>query len=758
MGRMIRFFTTLFLLSVSCFAQVKQWHLTNTTANVQEQINARATIIGTNLLSANLLYDGASTNEIELDDFSRIDLDGTDTSVGGVASLYLDGGITTLRGVTNLQVITPGVFAGTATANQVLTLVDPLEGTSEFVDLPIAGIYLALAGGTMSGQINMGSQKISSLAAGTVGTDAVNKAQMDALLTNTVFGGAGSITVPPGTTAQRPGSPTEGMIRYNSTTGNMESYGAGAWRVWLRQDGSLPMTGALAMGSQRITGLGTPNATTDATTKTYVDTGIQRGGFFAGSSGLDFDGNTASTDVTTDISTHAVGTNDLTAWMRTEIRPTLSRARTLMCITTDSGSTPIQATALLAYISSGGDLVINFYGATTSDIRTATIASFVTTYSGTVVDIVLTRQSATFKLYINGTDTAYTETTSGSPPAWSATVGSTFLHVGPATSLTAIYNSTVYRMTLFNRALSASDVASLVTDGVSYGDRWASATAQYSSDFASAITGWAAVGGGVTATHSAGRLNITYPASGSGGAVLSTSPLIFGRNSRISFVHKIASGALSSILVRDSGASTALLGLGGHSVSFTPSGSDQTFTLDVTEQPVSGASGFTYLSGTATGAGCVLEIDNFSITRIGAFVDHDYSAGVGYQVQDASANKLNGTAAGGIGWRAPKINGRVSATLTVNTGERMLGNLAIPTDAHIETVIVENVNVGSGALFSLGTAGGSLTTILSAMPLGGNGTKSVFSPAVSNSSTGNLHASWTAAGTVKVTILYTLTI
>lgn len=585
----------------------------------------------------------------------------------------------------------------------------------------------------------------------------VNKAQMDALLTNTVFGGAGSITVPPGTTAQRPGSPTEGMIRYNSTTGNMESYGAGAWRVWLRQDGSLPMTGALAMGSQRITGLGTPNATTDATTKTYVDTGIQRGAFFAGSSGLDFDGNTASTDVTTDISTHAVGTNDLTAWMRTEIRPTLSRARTLMCITTDSGSTPIQATALLAYISSGGDLVINFYGATTSDIRTATIASFVTTYSGTVVDIVLTRQSATFKLYINGTDTAYTETTSGSPPAWSATVGSTFLHVGPATSLTAIYNSTVYRMTLFNRALSASDVASLVTDGVSYGDRWASATAQYSSDFASAITGWAAVGGGVTATHSAGRLNITYPASGSGGAVLSTSPLIFGRNSRISFVHKIASGALSSILVRDSGASTALLGLGGHSVSFTPSGSDQTFTLDVTEQPVSGASGFTYLSGTATGAGCVLEIDNFSITRIGAFVDHDYSAGVGYQVQDASANKLNGTAAGGIGWRAPKINGRVSATLTVNTGEQMLGGLAIPTDAHIESVIVENVNVGIGATFSLGTSGGG-TTLLSSVPLGGNGTKSIYDPAVSGSSTGNLYAAWSAAGTIKVTIIYTITI
>ena len=129
---MIRFFTILFLLSVSCFAQVKMFYLTNLNANVQEQINARATIIGTNLLSANLLYDGASTNELEFNDFSRIDLDGTDTSVGGVTSLYLDGGITTLRGVTNLQVVTPAVRLGTATTGQYLKLTDDVEGAVEF--------------------------------------------------------------------------------------------------------------------------------------------------------------------------------------------------------------------------------------------------------------------------------------------------------------------------------------------------------------------------------------------------------------------------------------------------------------------------------------------------------------------------------------------------------------------------------------------------------------------------------------------------
>lgn len=139
MGRMIRFFTILFLLSVSCLAQVKMFYLTNLNANVQEQINARATIIGTNLLSADLLYDGASTNELEFDDFLRIDLDGTDTSIGGVASLYLDGGITTLRGVTNLQVITPAVMAGTATTGQFLKLTDDADGSVEFATPSVLG-------------------------------------------------------------------------------------------------------------------------------------------------------------------------------------------------------------------------------------------------------------------------------------------------------------------------------------------------------------------------------------------------------------------------------------------------------------------------------------------------------------------------------------------------------------------------------------------------------------------------------------------
>ena len=48
-------------------------------------------------------------------------------------------------------------------------------------------------------------------------------------VSNPQFSGTSSLLVPNGTTAQRPGSPANGQIRYNTTTGALEAYVAGAW-------------------------------------------------------------------------------------------------------------------------------------------------------------------------------------------------------------------------------------------------------------------------------------------------------------------------------------------------------------------------------------------------------------------------------------------------------------------------------------------------------------------------------------------------
>ena len=46
---------------------------------------------------------------------------------------------------------------------------------------------------------------------------------------NILMSGTGTLDLPVGTTAQRPGSPNNGMIRYNSTLSRYEGYSGSAW-------------------------------------------------------------------------------------------------------------------------------------------------------------------------------------------------------------------------------------------------------------------------------------------------------------------------------------------------------------------------------------------------------------------------------------------------------------------------------------------------------------------------------------------------
>jgi len=88
---------------------------------------------------------------------------------------------------------------------------------------------------TMSGNLNMGSNKVTALANGTNPTDAVTYGQFinPTFTTLTVTGvstfngtanflSTDDIKIPVGSTAQRPTSPTVGMIRFNSDTNQYE--------------------------------------------------------------------------------------------------------------------------------------------------------------------------------------------------------------------------------------------------------------------------------------------------------------------------------------------------------------------------------------------------------------------------------------------------------------------------------------------------------------------------------------------------------
>lgn len=81
----------------------------------------------------------------------------------------------------------------------------------------------------MTGALNLNTHKVINVVAGTVAGDAVEYTQFTTAFVNPVFTGTGFMLIPKGTTAQRPVSPVNGEIRYNTDTSQFEGYQGGEW-------------------------------------------------------------------------------------------------------------------------------------------------------------------------------------------------------------------------------------------------------------------------------------------------------------------------------------------------------------------------------------------------------------------------------------------------------------------------------------------------------------------------------------------------
>ena len=142
--------------------------------------------------------------------------------------------------------------------------------------------YLSLSGGTMSGSINMNSNKITNLPEPSVDNDAATKYYVD----NHIAGGGDFMangSIPATGDFNMNNHKIIGLATPTETTdaatkqyvdSTVSSAGGGDFMA----NGSIPATGDFNMGSHKITALAEPTTTTDAATKQYVDNAVSGAG------------------------------------------------------------------------------------------------------------------------------------------------------------------------------------------------------------------------------------------------------------------------------------------------------------------------------------------------------------------------------------------------------------------------------------------------------------------------------------------------
>ena len=113
----------------------------------------------------------------------------------------------------------------TATNGAQVVLVNPavagdtIQTVSFYISSAVNAIP-GITGGVSSSNIATGAVTSTKLAGGSVTHTALDVGSSD---------GTGAMRLPSGTTGQRPASPVEGMVRFNSTLNSIETYRSGAW-------------------------------------------------------------------------------------------------------------------------------------------------------------------------------------------------------------------------------------------------------------------------------------------------------------------------------------------------------------------------------------------------------------------------------------------------------------------------------------------------------------------------------------------------
>jgi len=129
----------------------------------------------------------------------------------------------------NVTITAPSSGYGGATYSKTYYVIN---GSNFTVTIKASGLTgVTIPANTRANVVFNGTDYVSAqsyLPSATIGSATISTLATDGTSTVT-FGGTGAITVPVGTTAQEPGTPSTGMLRFNSTINSFEGYNGSSW-------------------------------------------------------------------------------------------------------------------------------------------------------------------------------------------------------------------------------------------------------------------------------------------------------------------------------------------------------------------------------------------------------------------------------------------------------------------------------------------------------------------------------------------------
>jgi hypothetical protein len=563
-----------------------------------------------------------------------------------------------------------------------------------------------------------------------------------------VFPGTGAITLPVGTTGQRPAG-VVGKMRYNSTDGAYEGYSSGAWRQFSLAGGVTEVNTGTGLTGGPITGIGTISIADTAVTAGSYGSSTQVGTFTVNAQGqLTAAANVAISATAIGAVTTINGTpNEITSTGTTTVTLSLPSALTFTGKTITGG----------AY--TGGTINNTSIGASTasSGAFTTLTASSSATVAGDTVATLNATQTLTNKS-MSGSSNTFTNIPNNALTNNTIVLGTTTIALGG----TSLAPAGLTSVTVTQNPVAALDLATkqyvdtLVSSGIHFHTpvRVESPTplnATYNQP------GGAGVGVGATLTNAGTQAALVID-----GVTLSVNDrvLIYTQTNQtqngVYVVTDVGSGSTNWILTRSTDTDTYGL------VSPTTLGEGSTFFV---QQGTTGA-GETYTCNTAG----VITFGTTNITFVQISATQIYSAGTGLTLTGTQFSISNTAVAAGAYGSATQVgtftvNAQGQLTLAGNTTVTPAVGSITGLGTGVATALAINVG-SSGAVVvnggALGTpSSGTVTNLTGTASININGTVGATTPATgafTTISASGVITSTVATGTAPFTVASTTTV